>query len=570
MLVLAPPRGRFCFREFLMRYALGLLLCSYLLSFHALPWASAHSEALAFLSVLVWGWGAVRRNVGMVRLNSPIKALLAVGLLIVLQYASGYIVFGGDALMMLIYTYLCIITLLLAQKDTGNASWPSAMAFMLLAAALASALIALAQALWVWTDSEWIFPHSGFRRPGANIGQPNHLGTLLLMGAASLIYLDGRLNISRITAVLLSLVLLLGISIVESRTCLLSAFSLCLWWLIRSRIFGDAPRWPWVLGAASTLLLLVVVWSPFISYIHEPGMPPSLSQGAAINVTAGSRIVVWMQLWQAAWLHPLLGWGLGSVSVAHNAVLHTYSVAEPFTYAHNIVLDMAIGLGLPLTGFVMWAGGVWTWQRVRSVKSPESWYAVAVLIPFVIHSLLEYPFAYAYFLIPAMLAVGLLEQQNTIHAGRVISRKVLVGSLIVFSGLLGWIAVEYLKIEEDFRVARFESLNVGKTAADYERPNIFVLTQLKALVMATRMEAQSDMSDEDLAVVHTVALRFPLVPTLNHYALSLALNGNPQEAIRQLKVIRALYGEGQYAKIRDNWIELADTKYPQLKVIEIP
>jgi O-antigen ligase len=560
--------------DFFMRYALGLLLCSYLLSFHALPWASAHSEALAFLAVVVWCWSAVGRNAGKLRLNIPIKALLALELLIALQYASGDIVFGGDALMLLIYTHLCITVLLVAQVGAGNALWPRSLAFALLAAALASALIALTQALWVWSDSDWIFPHSGFRRPGANMAQPNNLGTLLVMGAASLIYLGQRLNISRVTAVILSMVLLLGIGIIESRTCLLSALGLCLWWIVRSRSNGDASRWPWVLGAVLTLITLVVVWPPFISHIHEPGMAPSLSlslsQGATINVTAGSRIVVWPQLWQAAWLNPWLGWGLGNVSAAHNAVLHSYPVAEPFTYAHNIVLDMAIGLGLPLTGLALWAGGIWAWRRVRSVESSESWYAVALLIPFAMHSLLEYPFAYAYFLIPAMLAIALLEQHNTIHAGAVISRKVFVASLIAFSGLLGLVAVEYLKIEEDFRVARFEALKVGQTPTGYERPQIILLTQLKALVMATRMEAHPDMSTEGIALLRSVALRFPFVSTLNHYALSLALNGNPQEAVRQLKVMRALYGEEQYAKIRGGWIDLAKAKYPQLKVIEIP
>ena len=552
-----------------MHYALSLLVCSYLLSFHALPWGSAHSESLAFLTVLVWGWSSLGRDAGKPRLNAPIKALLAVELLIALQYVSGYIVFGGDALMWLIYTHLCITILLVAQVGVGNASWPKALAFALLTASIASALIALAQSLWVWTDSEWIFPLSGFRRPGANLGQPNHVGTLLLMGAASLIYLDQRLNISRITLAILSFVLFLGMSIIESRTCLLSYLGLCMWWAVRCRIFGNTLRWPWVLFAALMLISLVVLWPPFISHIHEPVTPPSLSDGSTINVVAGSRIVVWPQLWQAAWLNPWFGWGLGNVSAAHNAVLHTYTVADPFTYAHNIVLDMAIGLGLPLTGIALWAIVVWAWRRIRSVESLESWYAVALLIPFTTHSLLEYPFAYAYFLIPAMLAISQLDQSYAVPTGCLIPRKVFAGSLIAFTGLLGWIAVEYLKIEEDFRVARFEALNVGRTPADYERPQIILLTQLKALVVATRMEAHTEMSAEDVALLRSVALRFPFVSKLNQYALSLALNGNPQEAIRQLKVIRALYGVGQYAKTRDSWIELSNAKYPQLRMIEI-
>jgi len=553
-----------------MRYALGLLLCSYLLSFHALPWASAHSEAFAFLAVLVWGWSVVCRNSGRMHLNNPIKVLLALELLIASQYFSGYIVFGGDALMMLIYTHLCITILLVAQEGVDNASLPRTLAFTLLVAAIASSFIALTQALWVWTDSDWISPLSGYRRASANLGQPNNLGTLLLMGAASLIYLGKRLKISRITAVTMSFVLLLGLGIVESRTCLLSAMGLCLWWVIRGKIFGNATHWPWVLGVASTLITLMALWPPFISHIHEPGTALSLSQEETINVAAGSRIVVWPQLWQAAWQKPYLGWGLGNVSVAHNAVLHIYSVAEPYTYAHNMVLDMAIGLGLPLTGIALWAIAVWAWRRVKSVDSLESWYAVALLIPFATHSLLEYPFAYAYFLIPAMLAIALLEQNRPIHVEGVVSRRVLVGSLIAFSGVLGLMALEYLEIEEDFRVARFEALKVGQTPADYGRPQIILLTQLKALVMVTRMEEHSDMSSEDIALFRSVALRFPFVSLLNHYALSLALNGNLQEAIRQLKIMRTLYGEGQYVKIRAIWTELADAKYPQLKMFEFP
>lgn len=553
-----------------MRFAFCLLLCSFLLSFHALPWAAAHSEALAFLSVAVWGWSVVHRNAGPIRLNSPLKALLALELLIVLQYASGYIFFGGDAVMLLIYTLLCLTILFVAQAEAHGASWPRAMALTLLAASITSVIIALMQALWVWTDSQWIFPHSGFRRPGANIGQPNQLGTLLLMGGASLIYLERRLGLSRITVVFLGLLLLLGTAITESRTSLLSVTGVCLWWVFHSQLFGNTSRWRLALGTVLTLTALMTVWPTFISHVHEPITTHSFPPAATFNVAPGARAVVWPQLLQAAWLKPWLGWGMGNVPGAHNAVLHAYSVAEPFTYAHNIVLDMAIGLGFPLTAIALWAGGAWTWRRVRSVKCQESWYAVAILIPFAIHSLLEYPFAYAYFLIPATLALALLEQSNTIQTGGVVPRKVLMGGLIAFSGLLVAITVEYLEIEEDFRVARFEALKVGQTPADYERPSIIVLTQLEALVMATRMEAQPDMSPQDVALSRSVALRFPMVPTLNHYALSLALNGNPQEATRQLKVMQTAFGEWQYAKIRGRWNELANGKYPQLKSIEFP
>jgi hypothetical protein len=50
----------------------------------------------------------------------------------------------------------------------------------------------------------------------------------------------------------------------------------------------------------------------------------------------------------------------------------------------------------------------------------------------------------------------------------------------------------------------------------------------------------------------------------------LALNGNPDEAVRQLKVMRAMHGEKTYQGIKSNWQELASSKYPQLSDIAFP
>jgi hypothetical protein len=48
------------------------------------------------------------------------------------------------------------------------------------------------------------------------------------------------------------------------------------------------------------------------------------------------------------------------------------------------------------------------------------------------------------------------------------------------------------------------------------------------------------------------------------------LNGNPDEAIRQLQVMRTMHGEAAFKGIRAHWMELADEKYPQLKELKIP
>jgi hypothetical protein len=48
------------------------------------------------------------------------------------------------------------------------------------------------------------------------------------------------------------------------------------------------------------------------------------------------------------------------------------------------------------------------------------------------------------------------------------------------------------------------------------------------------------------------------------------LNGNPDEAIRQLLVIRAMHGESAYRSIRRHWNTLAEEKHPQLAQLDLP
>jgi hypothetical protein len=270
-------------------------------------------------------------------------------------------------------------------------------------------------------------------------------------------------------------------------------------------------------------------------------------------------------LWAAAWQQPWFGWGLREVSEAHNAVLHAYAESEPFTYAHNLLLELFVGMGMPLTVLFMVATCVWLWRRACNVRDVLAWYCLAVAIPFGVHSMLEFPFAYAYLLGPVMFLIGLLEARLGCVPAMHLPWRAAVAIWAFFSVLMAWSAVEYVAIEEDFRVARFEAIQLGHTPGSYERPRILLLTQLAALIEAPRLVPAPGMQPEQLELARRVALHFPGPATQNRYALSLALNGDFDEARRQLKVIRAMHGEKTHAKIVENWRQLAYIKYPQLQ-----
>ncbi len=555
-----------------------LYLCGFLLLFaswmqplHLLPWVSWHSEILAFAAVLCLLWHVVlartaKDSVAVISLPLAALPLLGLGLLIGVQWATGLIPFSGDVIVYWAYLVLCLGSMFLGYlSGRERHPWIVWMAATVLACALASAVIALMQVLELSRDFSWIHNMSDLRRPGGNLGQPNQLATLILMGLTSLLFMFEHRKLGAAVGTLMALLLLVSLAASESRAGALGFVVLSLWWFAKRKSIGSQLT-PWAVGlVGGAYLVFYWNWSPWMAEVFQlPGgtLPP--------NVVAYNRWIIWPQLVQAVLLRPWWGWGLGQVSAAHNAVVDAYSVSEAYTYAHNILLDLALGMGLPLAMLLMLVFGVWLWRRIQAVQQLGTWYCLALVIPAAVHSLVEFPFAYAYFLVPVMYALGALEGQlGTKPALRLPVKPVGIG-LLMATTLLIWSSVEYLDIEDDFRIVRFEALRVGQTPHDYQRPTVRIFTQLDALLHGGRIVPRPQMPAQELELARTVALRYPWPATQNRYALSLALNGNTLEAVRLLRVMRAQHGERAYAKIKEAWTTLSTEQYPQLCVLQLP
>lgn len=558
-----------------------LLIGSWIQPLHLLPWVSWHSELLAFaaLASFLWVEALGLKKLKVQFFTVPSIALLPIALAVtaLVQYFFGLIVFFGDVLVIDLYLLMCSMAIAVGHAWANHGAGVSEeeaqnrfslldqLAITVVVGAALSVLIALAQALEVWTWADWIVRLGQARRPGSNLGQPNNFATLLLMGMVSLAYLFEAKKISGRFATSLLLLFTLGLAISESRTGLLGSLIVTLWWLVKRRAANFRAGILHVATLWATLLISVSTWPTLLAHIQLMG-----SGSASIDTSAGTRMIVWPQLAEAVFERPVFGWGLREISKAHNAVLDRYTQGEPFTYAHNLILDLAVGLGLPLTLVVLGFGIFFFAARAVTVKSLRNWYCIALCIPVAVHSMLEFPFAYAYFLLPVMLALGMLE------ANMALARQVRVRLDLALAGaglagaLLLWSMKEYIAIEEDFRIARFEALHIGTISVQYERPNITLLTQLDAMLRATRMVPAPGMPSAQIELLGQAAMRFPWTAIQNRYALSLALNGDPAEATRQLRVMRAMHGEKAYSGIKTSWAALAQEKHRQLREIELP
>lgn len=558
--------------------AVVLFILSWLVPLHFLPWMSWHSEAMAFFAVFLLGWrGLARglRSVGPRTVALPIVVLPFIGLALAaaLQRATGLMTFWGEVWAIWFYMALCVtcLTLGFAAASPSDQPRPAAaasapftlLAFVLLAGALASTVIALAQVFSLGEHSEWIVRMPFLRRPGGNLAQPNHLATLLVMGVASLVFLYESGKLGGIASGLILVLLGIGLAATESRTGVLEVLVLMLWWMARRRHFGSKTP-AWVAGVAGGgFTLFFWAWPALLNSML-------LSYRAGVDTTSSLRLEVWQQLLEAVTLRPWWGWGIHEVAKAHNAVVHGYAASLPFAYSHNIVLDLALWVGLPLTGVLVLVTGDWLWRRVRAANQLLPWYGLAAALPLAVHSMLEYPFAYAYFLAPVMFALGAVEASSGVKPLLRMGIKPVAVLLLATTAVLAWSVVEYLEIEEDFRVARFEALRVGSPPPGHQRPKVILYTQLGVLLDDARITPTPNMSPEAMQVVKSAALHYPWSATQYRYAVALALNGNPLEAARQIQVMRRLWGEKLYEGVKKNIDELAASKYPELRRLSLP
>lgn len=406
------------------------------------------------------------------------------------------------------------------------------------------------------------------RKPYGNVGQPNHAATILLMGAvgAAVLMQRGRLG----SKALWPTVLMLGfaITVTQSRTALLAATLMVILFSVSYRPTDHGP-----LTRTSVLLWLLYMYAAAWIFQNLDWTATKAGIGVGNMVASGSRSLIWSQLLIGLMDSPW--WGYGWLQVATGQQVGALSLPgqEQASFAHNIVLDLFVFLGVPLgtilSGFVV----VWWWRRARRIQaSANATQAFFVLIPFLIHSLLEFPHAYAYFLVVAGLLMGGIDAWSEGEKSWVkqLPKGVFAGFIAAWVALLVAVGYEYALAEEDFRVNRFENRRLGVTPSEYQPPDLVLLTQLRDMLRGMRLRAQPGMSEEDIEILVKISKRYSWAPLQFRTALALGLNNRPEEATQQLRVIKSLFANVIYVEAKENFLRLQVEQYPELSRVEIP
>lgn len=556
------------------------VLLSWLLPNHYQPWLGAYQNLLAFTAIVlscIWTLVKLPSITATLRQSLFLIFLLAI---IFLQFAFEVFFYFGELLVFSLYTLAFFIALSVSQsmylQKKMYKGFCKALAAVFLLAAILSTWIALKQWLML-SGSIWIadLPPNG--RPFANLGQPNSLATLLGIGLASTLYFYEKNILQRLSASVLALFLIFGIALTQSRTPWLAGLAVCVFWAwkhyypsallkIRSTHTGSSPVALVRLSAKFVFLwygifLLLTLVLPLINEVI--GLQ---SVGVSERAQQMQRLDLYKQFALAIYHGPWYGYGIGNVAAAQLATATIYPMKEFTFYTHNILLDILVWFGPIIGSAIIIVVSVWLWRLGVAAKSKESLFALVAAGFILTHSMLEYPHAYAFFFLPLGLLLGVAQNEITDNRRMIIPKPIALGLMGAIAVVGSWVMYEYVIIENDFRLMRFESAGVGKLRAAQAAPDVILLTQLREYTRLARTEPYVGMSDEKLAWMKQVTHQYPYSASLTRYVQSLALNNKPDEALEYLYILKAMHGLRYYQSVL-YWLESVQDNHQTIKKI---
>jgi hypothetical protein len=483
----------------------------------------------------------------------------------------------GLAWISTIYLFALLLALIVgASWDEGNdqqVGLGDVIFGPVLFAAIISVWLQLQQWLGVGQDGTldiWVATGSS-SRPSANLGQPNHLATLLLWGIVSVWWWKWKKKLLESSVWIISFFLSFGIALTQSRTGVLSFIclvaALCFWSPLHRLWGGGAVAKRYAAGLAIFYFgsfALIKAISSSLMLLDGPTSIERLSREV--------RPIVWKMLLEAAFTKPWLGFGWNTVIPAQLLEAEKYpSLYTAFHQAHNFFIDLIVWLGIPLGVFI---GGVIAFWMLRVFwKIDSEPYALKFLLLLIIgvHSMLEYPLHYAYFLVPTALMAGAIDS-GVAGANRI--RKIRVKKEIVIVALLGgffvfWITVrDYLRAEAAFTSLQFEDAGIRARGAT-KAPDLLALNQLREIFDFRTMEPRENMSDAEVLHARKILEIYPSPRNFMTLAAIYGLNKRPDEAVSILKKMCKFVSKEQCGAAKNNWIRL-QARNSSVKNIEWP
>lgn len=536
---------------------------------HAYPITTFYQEitaaalALAALPLLLSGryWQAP---------EIPRITLLPIGLmmLMLVQYLTGMIEYFDHVLLLMLYFLLATLLIMLGHRlreELGLPQVVSVLAVFLLLGAELNALAGVLQHYRWHTFLDGVITVKVSAAVYGNIAQPNHYADYLALGLASLGLLLARGTLKHWQAGLLALPLLFVMVLSGSRSSwlYLAAMLLLAWWWQRRQ---DAAR-PLMYFSGGLLLGFALmhgaVQLPWLAGASDSVSTVERMFGEASAGSGGIRLYLWQEAAMIFAQHPWLGAGFGQYSWQHfmmGPVLADPVITGLYNNAHNIVMHLAAETGVAGLAILLVTVGMWLWGLRGTQYSIYHWWGYAVLAVLAIHSLLEYPLWYLYFIGIAAVMLGMMDGQTHRLELRRLGRLSVAMMLVLGVLSLGQLYQGYKKLEValTMRPAAPDETGYGSRLRDaflavYEHN---LMRSYSELFLTGLIEPTADHIADKLRMNERAMHFAPISSVVYRQAWLLALADQPEQA--KLQLHRAIWAYPQdFPRARAELSELA-------------
>jgi hypothetical protein len=372
-----------------------------------------------------------------------------------------------------------------------------------------------------------------------NMAQPNHYANYIAMGLVSLGLL--RMHLRSWLSVLLALPLLYVLVMSGSRSSwlyLLGMTALAFIWQLRDKTSRHLLNYSLILLIGFGLMHWVVEL-PFLA--GSSGVT-TLQRLMTSDTNGSIRLYLWHESWLIFTQFPFLGAGLGQFAWQHFQMvpeLHAPNILGLYNNAHNLVMQLAAEMGLAGVLVLLGTLGMWVWQ-IRHVKiTLHHWWGYSILLVLGIHSMLEYPLWYAYFMGVAAILLGVLDFSAFRLELRSLGR-ISVGAILLL-GLLSVAQLQqgYQRLERALasRPKSAEDTSAGKRMREgmIEVHGYPLLQPYAELFMNNWIDVNADELDRKIELNEKAMKFIPIATVVYRRANLLAMSNRQDEARWQME-----------------------------------
>ncbi len=267
--------------------------------------------------------------------------------------------------------------------------------FSIFISSILTSLIAMFQFLNIEYISIFIREDNSSRYSG-NLGQPNHMGTLMLMGFYSCLYIYNKYKF-HIIFILIPL-LIFGMVLTQSRTVWVAVFISLVFLVLKWKYINKEIK-----ISILSLPIIYISINQFLKIFTASGV----DAGQRVQVDA-ARINLWCDFLRTIPEFNIFGIGFKNIEYYH--FIHGEKFGYHISSYHNIIMDMYAIFGVFGLIFCFYFL-IKIANILLKLEKTSDFLIYMMLVVIVNHAIFEFPLYYGYFLLPLVIIFNYLDRE---------------------------------------------------------------------------------------------------------------------------------------------------------------